>query len=90
MGAMLRFKQETGKEVTSIDGESVSDVCTYLWCCTVSACAKEGVPFDYTIMDFADSIDESDIIAWSTELNSAAEADAANSDSRKKKGVKQR
>ena len=32
MGAMLRFKRESGKEVTEIKGE-VSDLCTYLWCC---------------------------------------------------------
>ena len=31
MGAMLRFKQETGKEVTEL-GNSFSDLCVFLWC----------------------------------------------------------
>ena len=39
MGAMLRFKQETGREVTEIDATSFTDICTFLWCCIVSASA---------------------------------------------------
>jgi hypothetical protein len=30
MGAMLRFKQETGREVTEIDATSFTDICTSL------------------------------------------------------------
>ena len=30
MGAMLRFKKETGKEVTEITSNSFSDLCAYL------------------------------------------------------------
>ncbi len=40
-GAMMRFKEQTGKEVTELDGSSFSDLCTYLWCCVVSACSRE-------------------------------------------------
>ena len=29
MGAMLRFRQETGREITATDG-GLSDMCTYL------------------------------------------------------------
>ena len=32
MGAMLRFKRETGREVTDMT-YGVSDLCTYLYCC---------------------------------------------------------
>ena len=32
MGAMLRFKQETGREVTEMKGDSLTDICTHLWC----------------------------------------------------------
>lgn len=42
MGAMLRFKQETGKEVTEIGG-NLSDICAYLFCCVASACKKDNV-----------------------------------------------
>lgn len=44
MGAMLRFKQETGKEVKEIGG-NLSDICAYLFCCVASACKKDNVPF---------------------------------------------
>ena len=60
MGAMLRFKNETGKEVTEVDG-GFSDLCTYLWCCVVSACSKEKIPFDLSLMDFADNVEPEDM-----------------------------
>ena len=53
MGAMLRFKKETGKEVTEL-GNSLSDMCAYLFCCVASACKHDGVKFDMSLMDFAD------------------------------------
>ena len=55
MGAMLRFKKETGKEVTEL-GNSLSDMCAYLFCCVASACKHDGVKFDMSLMDFADSL----------------------------------
>ena len=53
MGAMLRFKKETGREVTEMKGDSLTDICTYLWCCVKSASS-------------ADRIDQSDLVAWSS------------------------
>ena len=44
MGAMLRFKRETDKEVTEMSG-GLSDACAYLYCCTASACKADGVEF---------------------------------------------
>lgn len=84
MGAMLRFKQETGKEVTEIDG-GLTDLCTYLYCCVVSACKSEDMAFDMTLMDFADNIAPEDMIAWSEAIQ--AEGDESES---KTKGQKKR
>ena len=64
MGAMLRFKRETGREITEIDANSFSDLCTYLWCCVVSASKREGIAFDMPLMDFADSITPEDMAEW--------------------------
>lgn len=64
MGAMLRFKQETGRDVSEIDGTSVSDLCTYLWCCVASAAKREGKEFGLSLMDFADSLLPEDLTAW--------------------------
>ena len=72
MGAMLRFKQETGKEVTEIGG-NLSDICAYLFCCVASACKKDGVPFDMSLMDFADSITPDDLNQWTEVVNGTAE-----------------
>lgn len=64
MGAMLRFKQETGKEVTEIDPGSFSDLCTYLWCCVKSASKADGKDFDLSLMDFADNVTPEDATEW--------------------------
>lgn len=68
MGAMLRFKRETGKEVTEIK-EDISDYCTYLWCCVCSASKHDGLDFSMSLMDFADAISPEDILAWTATLN---------------------
>lgn len=72
MGAMLRFKKETGKEVTDING-SLSDTCAYLYCCTASACKKDGVEFNMSLMDFADSLTPDDLDQWAEAVNDTAE-----------------
>lgn len=64
MGAMLRFKQETGKEVTEIDLGSFSDLCTYLWCCVKSASKADGLDFNLSLMDFADNVTPEEATEW--------------------------
>lgn len=68
MGAALRFKRETGKEVTAIDGSSLEEVITYLYCCVVSACAVDKIDFDYDLLAFADSLNPEDLQAWTASL----------------------
>lgn len=65
MGAMLRFKQETEREITQIDAASFSDLCTYLWCCIVSGSRREGLDFNYSLMEFADFVTPDDMREWS-------------------------
>ncbi len=84
MGAMLRFKQETGKEITEIDPGSFSDLCAYLWCCVVSAAKREGRPFDMSLMDFADSINPEDMVEWGQAV-SQGKADAEGGGGEKKR-----
>lgn len=56
MGAMLRFKRETGRDVSQMADDDVADMVTFLWCCIASACHADGVPFDIALMDFADML----------------------------------
>lgn len=86
MGAMLRFKQETGREITELDPSSFSDLCTYLWCCVASAAKREGKPFDMSLMDFADNLTPEDMAEWNKAIaEDAAPGDGA--DGEKKRAV---
>jgi len=57
MGALLRFKNETGKDVSELSETDVADLLTLLWCCTASACAADHVSFGMGLMDFADALE---------------------------------
>jgi len=72
MGAMLRFKQETGREVTEIKDGSVSDMGTYLWCCVASACKADKVEFDIPLLDFCDMITPDAMQSWVSEIQQGA------------------
>ena len=87
MGAMLRFKQETGREITEIDPTSFTDLCTYLWCCVASAAKREGKAFDLSLMEFADSLTPEDMAEWNTAITADAEAsdDAPGEKKRKRR-----
>lgn len=68
MGAMLRFKQETGREITDINPSSLSDLCTYLWCCVASASRREGKQFNLSLMEFADALDPEALNEWGASI----------------------
>ena len=57
MGAMLRFRRETGYDVNQIKSDNVADLIIFIWCCTISACNADGVEFDFSLDDFADRLD---------------------------------
>lgn len=73
MGAMLRFKRETGKEVTEIT-DSVTDMLTFMYCCAESCCKTEGVEFGMTLEDFADRLDISDVTGWAAQFDNGQPA----------------
>lgn len=85
MGAMLRFKEETGRDVTEMQ-TGVSDMCVYLWCCIKGACAREKTDFPYKLMEFADAVDAEALNAWAAAVNAGkeAEGDAAEAGAKKK------
>lgn len=57
LGAMRRFKQETGRDPDSING--VADMSVFIWCCCMSACNADGVEFGVSLDDFCDLVDVS-------------------------------
>lgn len=68
MGAMKRFKEETGHEVSELDFQRPTDLCTFLWCCVASASKHDGKEFNLSLMDFADSLEPADVLEWAAEL----------------------
>lgn len=75
-GAMLRFRNETGRELSEVKPGAISDLVTYLWCCVKSACAREGVAFDIALLDFADRLSPEDMERWCDIVGSPDEAAA--------------
>lgn len=80
-GAMLRFKDLTGKEVSEIKARDISDLVKFIWCCVVSACAREKVTFPLTLMEFADAVTPAQMMEWQR-INS--EGDTPLEDEQKK------
>lgn len=87
MGAMLRFKRETGKEATDIDGGSLSELATYMWCCVASACKHDKVEFPYSLEDFCDSADLGTMETWAGALASTREKGGTAEDEKKRAQV---
>lgn len=77
MGAMLRFKRETGREITDIDAKSFTDLCTYLYCCVASASAADKVNFSMSLLEFADALNPDDMNEWTAQLQQNSNDNAA-------------
>ena len=75
MGAMMRFKNETGKDVSKMDTTDVTEQVTLLWCCIVSASKADGVEFGIGLMDFADMLDPETLTGFYTSMEQEKEAD---------------
>lgn len=84
MGAMLRFKRETGREVTELDGKSVTDLCTYLYCCVQSAAELAHKPLEMDLMTFADNISPEDMEQWGRQLEADSETEGDSGEGEKK------
>lgn len=68
MGAMVRFKRESGKDVSKIEQSDISDLVLFMWCCTASACNADGVEFGYTPDQFADLLEPTGLNGFYEEM----------------------
>ena len=79
MGAMLAFKQETGKEVTEIPATDISSMMVYLFCVVRSACRREKVEFPFTDTQLlGDGITLEDFKGWADSLKGEDNEEPAN------------
>lgn len=77
MGAMMEFRQLTGKEVTEMQGADLSLAVTLLYCCIHSAARADGIPVPFASpVEMADFMDADDFAAWQGDQFSAAPAAA--------------
>ncbi len=83
LGAMVRFKEMTGKEVTEIRADSLTELATYVYCLVSSACAADGIEFGMTFQEFADRLTPDELTAWSGS-QAVTDADAPQSKGKKK------
>lgn len=78
MGALMLLERETGKRAEQCD--TLSDQCVFLWACCKSASRREGVQFDYSVEEFADSITPDVLVAWANAMNEAAQPEKESSE----------
>lgn len=57
MGAMVRFKNESGKDVSELKQNDIGDLMLFIYCCVKSASHADGEPFDMDFETFADLLD---------------------------------
>ena len=55
LGALRRFKAETGREVS--DAKGASDMAVLIWCCVKSTCNADGIEMDMDEETFLDKIE---------------------------------
>lgn len=54
MGAMLRFKDVTGKDFSEFDQSKTSDAIAWIWACAASSSKREGRQFPLSMEEMAD------------------------------------
>ena len=71
MGAMVRFKRASGRDVSEISKNDVSDMVLFMWCCVASACKADDVAFDLSFDDFADALEPPGLQSFYPEMQSS-------------------
>lgn len=61
MGAMVRFKNAAGKDVSELKQTDISELVLFIFCCVQSACHADNVSFDMDFETFADSLEPDNV-----------------------------
>lgn len=73
MGAMIRFKRDTGIDVSMLDTGDIENLVRFIWHCVESACRADGVPFEWDFEDFADNLDPVTLNDFYSDMNSGSD-----------------
>ena len=69
MGAMVRFKNESGKDVSAMEKTNISELVLFVYCCVKSACNADKVAFDYDFETFADLMEPDGVNTFYEDMN---------------------
>ncbi len=71
MGAMLLFKQNTGKDVAQLENGNLEEMLMLMWCCTKSASRADGMEMDIDFDLFCDLLGPEDMAKWNAMMSEA-------------------
>lgn len=77
MGAMLKFRNLTGKEVSEVGPNDLSLMIALCYCQTACACDAEGVDLTLELEQFANRLSPDSFYAWCAALGSQEESQEA-------------
>ncbi|MBR4161467.1 MAG: hypothetical protein IKT87_07365 [Bacteroidaceae bacterium] len=78
MGAMVRFKRESGKDIREVDQQDVDLMLLFVWCCVKSACNADGVDFDLPFDRFVDMLEPEDFTEFFGEVQGETQKKTVN------------
>lgn len=78
MGAMVRFKRESGKDIREVNQEDVDLMLMFVWCCVKSACNADGVEFDIAFDRFVDMLEPEDFTEFFGDVQEATQKKTAD------------
>ena len=67
MGAMVRFKHASGKDVSQLNQSDVSELVQFIYCCVQSASKADDVTFDIDFETFSDLLEPDALAAFYTQ-----------------------
>ena len=71
MGAMVRFKRATGKDVSQLNQSDIGELVQFIYCCVQSACKADDVAFDTDFETFADSLEPDSLNTFYAQVGDA-------------------
>lgn len=71
MGAMVRFKRATGKDVSQLNQSDISELVQFIYCCVQSACKADDVAFDVDFDTFADLLEPDSLNSFYAQVGDA-------------------
>ena len=85
LGAMLRFKRATGKDLAreELDAGNLEEVAALLYACVASASAADKVPFNMSFDEFCDNVSDEDMFAMQDLLVNQEQPEATEDEGEK-------